>query len=64
MALDDNSGGLIRLDPETGRVDSKEELTYGFFWTLAVGFGSVWAPDYGHGELLRLEEKAVTGAAT
>jgi streptogramin lyase len=59
-ALDGDDGGVVRVQLGDGTVTYKKGLTYGIFWSLTVGFGSVWATDYA-GQLLKFDQGVMAG---
>jgi hypothetical protein len=56
--FDGDHGGVTRVRMDNGSVSHKPGLTYGIFWSLAVGYGSVWATDYS-GQLLKIDMESL-----
>ena len=49
------SGGLVRLDPATGAVVARIDLSGGRPWGVATGGGAVWIAGYGDGTITRVD---------
>jgi streptogramin lyase len=57
--LDGDDGGIVRMQVPDGSVTREQDLTFGVFWSLAVGSGEVWVTDYA-GQILKVETSALT----